>query len=421
MNAPDERALQQSRLGSKGLIAFLIFGNMFIPLSTDIYLPSLPAIGVSFRASTPLVNLTLTTFFFFYAVGIMLWGPLSDRYGRRPFLICGSALYALASVGCAFSHSIGMLIVARMLQGMGTGAITTLTVAIIKDCYRARERETILGLIYTLGGLAPMVAPLLGAQLLRLGDWRLAFYMLALFGCLDFLLCLLYEETLRAEERYCGRLAGAYGRLWAVVQNRSFFYPALLFALPSLAYMGYVSISSFIYIRYFGLSAQVYSYYFALNASLAILAPMIYLKWFRDRNKQKLGYGYALGTLLAGLLLFVAGRGAPWAFFLCFLPYALLSGSVRTFSVNWILEQHQGDSGASSSVLSASSTILNCLGMFVAAVYPGNIVSGLVILMMLSGAVLLVGWRVFLRSSIPCVGVKTAPKQDSSQLGYASE
>jgi DHA1 family bicyclomycin/chloramphenicol resistance-like MFS transporter len=233
MSAPSEHTIQQSKLGLKGLIAFLIFGNMFIPLSTDIYLPALPSISVFFQAAKPLVNLTLTLFFICYAVGIVLWGPLSDKYGRRPFLICGSILHMLASLGCALSNSMTVLIAARMLQGFGAGAITTLTLAVVKDCFRDRQRETILGLIYTLCGLAPMVAPLLGAQLLRLGDWRLAFYMLAFFGFIDFLLCLLYEETLFAEECYRGRLTGAYGRLLVVLKTVHFFIPRCFLPCPA--------------------------------------------------------------------------------------------------------------------------------------------------------------------------------------------
>jgi DHA1 family bicyclomycin/chloramphenicol resistance-like MFS transporter len=171
--------------------------------------------------------------------------------------------------------------------------------------------------------------------------------------------------------------------------------------------MGYVSTSSFIYESYFGLSEQGYSYYFASNAFFAVFAPLLYLKCFRDFNKQKLGYGYGAVGLLAGLLLFIGGRHTPLAFFLCFVPYSLLCGSVRTFSVNWILNQQQGDSGTAASVLNATGTVLSSLGMFAASMYPGNIVTGLVLLLMLSGLLLLLGWHIFLRSSIPCVGVKT--------------
>ena len=126
-------ASKQKYLGQGGLVAFITVMNMFIPLSTDLYLPALPSMSGYFQVSATLTNLTLVSFFFFYAVGTLLWGPHSDKYGRRPILILGTALYAAASVGCALSIDVYMMIAMRILQGLGAGSITSVSMALIKD------------------------------------------------------------------------------------------------------------------------------------------------------------------------------------------------------------------------------------------------------------------------------------------------
>lgn len=113
----------QNHLGLKGLIAFITVTNMFIPLSTDLYLPALPGMAGHFSASAAQVNMTLTAFFFFFAVGILLFGPFSDKYGRKPLLIFGIALYTLAGFLCALSDTINALILWRVFQALGAGCV----------------------------------------------------------------------------------------------------------------------------------------------------------------------------------------------------------------------------------------------------------------------------------------------------------
>jgi len=396
----------QKILGFKGLVVLLFFANMFIPLSTDIYLPALPGISEYFHCPAPLVNLSLISFFLFYALSIIFWGPLSDKYGRRPCLVVGCLLYLLASFGCALAGNIYILIFMRVLQGFGAGAITTLSMAIIKDCFNGRRRENILGLIFTMSGTAPIIAPLLGAQILRFATWRFAFWVLAFLGLLMCVFSLCYQETLSSAERYRGKTIGAYQQLAAVLHNRSFFYPVLIFAIITAPYMGYVSSASFIYEVRFGLSEQGFSYYFAVNAFAALFAPLLYLKFLRNINKQALGFSFACGSIISGLLIMICGKQGPLFFMLCLIPYTLLTGSTRIYSVNWILDQHPGDNGAASSLISSTNTGLSCGCMLIAAFFSGDIVVSLGGLIIVFASISAITWYLFLRSSIPCVGVK---------------
>ena len=120
------------------MVAFITFMNMFIPLSTDMYLPALPEMGHYFMASNSLVSFSLTIFFFMFAVSMVLFGPLSDKYGRRPILLVGTAIYTLTSIVCALSPNIYVLILGRLFQGVGAGAVITVATALIKDCFRGR-------------------------------------------------------------------------------------------------------------------------------------------------------------------------------------------------------------------------------------------------------------------------------------------
>ena len=131
--------IHQKYLGRKGLIVFITVMNMFIPLSTDLYLPALPSMSGYFGVSATLTNLTLVSFFFFYAVGTLLWGPPSDKYGRRPILLIGAALYAAASIGCAVSTNVYMMIAMRILQGLGAGSITSVSMALILSLIHISE------------------------------------------------------------------------------------------------------------------------------------------------------------------------------------------------------------------------------------------------------------------------------------------
>lgn len=127
--------IQQKYLGAKGLIVLIAVMNMFVPLSIDLYLPALPTIGTEFAATPLMVNLTLVSFFFFFAVGILLFGPVSDKYGRRKILLLGIVLYTLASGLCAFAGSIYSLIAYRIVQALGAGGMVAVSMAVVKDAF----------------------------------------------------------------------------------------------------------------------------------------------------------------------------------------------------------------------------------------------------------------------------------------------
>lgn len=396
---------KQKFLGKAGLIFFITLMNMFIPLSTDLYLPALPTMSVALGVSTALTNLTLVSFFFFFAVGTLFWGPISDKYGRKPVLVAGTGLYVAASAVCALAPDVYVLIAARVMQGIAAGAIISVSMALIKDCFSGKQRETILAIVQSVGGLAPMIAPVLGGILLQFTNWRGSFVVLTVVGTVCLLLSLLYQETLDAAERYDGTVLGSLGRLVTVGKNAGFLVPCLIFSLYNLAFMGYIAMSSYIYVDFFGLSEQVYSYFFAANAALSLIGPMIYVKFFTRTNKRKFANVCFIGYVLCGVLLLLLGHNAPFLFWLGFAPFSLLGTISRPFSTNILLEQQSGDTGSASSLINGVSTIFGSVGMMTASMWSDTIF-GMGITIFLSGAVSVVGWALLMRSKVPCHGVK---------------
>lgn len=396
---------KQKYLGKTGLVLFITLMNMFIPLSTDLYLPALPSMSEVFGVPTALTNLTLVSFFFFYAVGTLFWGPMSDKYGRKKILNVGSAIYATASMLCATAPNVYVLIAARVAQGIGAGAITSVSMALIKDCYSGKTRESILAIVQTVAGLAPMLAPVVGAFLLNFTDWRGSFWLLTIAGIACLILSVLYQETLPEDEKYEGSVLGAIGRLFAVGRNVSFIVPCLLFSLYNLAFMGYISMSSYIYVEYFGLSEQTYSYFFAANAGLSMIGPMLYVRLLSNANKKKFAAVCFVVYAVCGAGIVFFGGLHPALFWLGFAPFSLMGTITRPFSTNILLDQQKGDTGSASSLIGGVATVFGSIGMVTASLFSDT-VFGLGLIIFVIGLSSLVGWVLLMKSNLPLNGVK---------------
>jgi MFS transporter, DHA1 family, multidrug resistance protein len=355
--------VRQKYLGRKGLVAFLTVLSAFVALSTDLYLPALPGMTAYFGVPEYQTNLTLTLFFIFYAAAILFWGPMSDRYGRRPILVVGLSLYTVAGVLCALAPNVYLLMLFRVLQAIGAGAATAVATAIVKDVYRGRRRETILAVIQSMTVLSPMVAPMIGALVLGLTSWRGTFWAQAVLGTLVVMTSIAFEETLRV--RSTGSPLAAMGRLGVVLKNRAFAVLLLTFAPVSLFGMGFVSSSSYIYQEDFGVSSQVYSYFFAIFAAGLALGAPIYIRLSRSYRRTSILTGCFSVIALGGVLVLAVGGLGPRAFILAVLPSCVALSAMRPPATYLMLDQHEADAGSVSALMSSSHMVMGSIGIVI--------------------------------------------------------
>ena len=191
-----EKLPPKSRQLSERTIVILVAAIASFPaLSTDLYLPALPTMSEQLNCSVWLVNLSLSVFFIFISISSLFWGPLSDKHGRKPILMVGVPLYVVSSVFCMLSQNVFQLIAARIFQAIGAGAAMAVNMAIVKDVFPGRKRERTFALVTVLTGVIPVLAPLLGAYIIKLTSWRGSFAVLTFIGSLVCVSTLFLKET----------------------------------------------------------------------------------------------------------------------------------------------------------------------------------------------------------------------------------
>jgi MFS transporter, DHA1 family, multidrug resistance protein len=267
----------QSNAIQKGLPLILLLGTLtaFDPLSIDMYLPAFPDIGKEFAVSSSAVELSLTTFFIGLALGQLIYGPLSDRYGRRMPLLIGMSFYCLSSMGCAFSSGIHMLIVFRVLQALGGCSGMVVTRAIVRDLYDNQRSAHIYSILMLVMGIAPILAPLIGGYVAKYFGWRMIFVVLGTFSLIT-LACTFFflPETHRPSAP-----VRAFGSTWRahleLLQDKGFLGYTLMGAAIQSGMFAYIAASPFVFIVLFGVAPVHYGWIFGVNAAGIIAGSQI--------------------------------------------------------------------------------------------------------------------------------------------------
>lgn len=378
--------VRQKYLSIPALVLTITFMCAFPPFSTDMYLPALPEMGKYFGAIEFLVGMTLTIFFLMFALSMVIFGPISDKYGRKPILIFGSGIFMLASIMCVLAPDIYFLLAGRFLQGVGAGAVITVATAIIKDCFRGRIMTRILVITQALGVIAPMAAPLIGGFLLRFTDWHGAFYLLTLIGAVDLVLSCLYTETLPPEKRYKGSVFDSFALLKNLAKQKYFMLPLVMFSVLMAPFMAYLSVSSFVYIENFQLSAQEYSYFFAANAAASALGPILYLKLKDLMSNERLTEFCFLVSAISGVAILLPGHWSAWAFLFSFLPFTIIETVVRPFAMDILLSRAKENVGTASSMINFVPSLFGSIGMALGTLPWGDFINGLAIIILAATA-----------------------------------
>ncbi len=343
------------RAGTFALTALLAALSAVGPLTTDMYLPSLPDIARQLDASTTQVQLTLSAYLIGFAVGQIFYGPISDRHGRKPVLIAALALYCAASLACALSTSVEMLIVARFVQGLGGSGGIVLARAVVRDLFTGARAGRELSVIGSVMGLAPVLAPIAGGLLQSAFGWRAIFVTLVTAGVIGIVVVwLILPETLRqrAAERVSPKSMLAAYRVVAR-------HPAYLayLALATTSYAGlfaWISGASFVLQNLYGLNPFNFGVAFALG-SIGYMAGAT----ASARLVMRIGIDGTLGVGAAMLAIGGLGMVATVAFgllspFLLVLPvsvYLAGLGMVLPQSIAGAMSPFPDRAGAASSLL----------------------------------------------------------------------
>lgn len=377
------------KVGDRFFIVFLAFLSAFPPITTDMYLPAMPAMGSSLQASNELVSYTISGYMLVFALSMLIWGPLSDRYGRKPILWAGCFIYTVASVFAAIAPNIELLLLWRGFQAIGSGSAASMALAIVRDIYRGRLMEKVIGLMQASMIVAPMAAPVLGGFMLAFTSWRGIFWFLAAFGLLAMIGLAITAETSPKSATHT-TLPGAFARMGILLGQPGFRWTLLTFAAMSMPFMSYLGVSAFIYQNEFHHTAQAFSLFFAANACFSLAGPIAHIKWLRKYNRAKVLTAEIALMCAFGILVIVFGGSNSYVFALLFMPITFCGSAMRAPSTVQVMELVPGDAGAVSALINSGALLFGSMSMFIAALsfWPNQVVAVGCISAMISAACL---------------------------------
>lgn len=364
----------------------------FPPLATDMYLPAIPLLQHHWAQPLQIVNLTLVGFFISYCFFLLVYGPLSDRYGRRRPLLFGISLFIVASLLCALSQSIVVLIVARILQAAGAAAAAAIAMAITKDVYSNEERARILAWMGVIMALAPALSPIIGGWILAWWSWPWIFVTQAAVAVIAWIGVLRMQETLKQPSTIRPlQSAAIYLRLF---RNRRFIGYALMVSAVVLPHFAFIAGSADIYITQLGVSEQQFGNFYAINAFAFMSGSLLCTRLLhRIGARHVMTLGFA-GILLGGVALLLKPFPGAWGLALPMSIITFAMGLSRPPSNNLVLEQVDEHAGAASSLLVFIFFILGAFSMWFISQNWADKIAVIGLLAVTVGTLVLILWLV---------------------------
>jgi DHA1 family bicyclomycin/chloramphenicol resistance-like MFS transporter len=246
-----------------GLTILLSLLLGFASISTDLYLPALPSMGESLGASQGMLELTVSGYLLGFSFGQLFWGPLSDRYGRKLPLLCGLIIFIIGALGCALSTDAWQMIGWRVVQAIGASSAVVLARAMVRDLFTGDQAARMLSTLMMIMGMAPMIGPTVGAQILAFSSWQAIFWTLVGIGLLTMVGVSRTAESLPFEKREQGSLLGKFAHYGKHMRNARLLAYAGVLGSYAVGVFAYVAGSPFLFISVHGLSSEMYGLVFA--------------------------------------------------------------------------------------------------------------------------------------------------------------
>jgi DHA1 family bicyclomycin/chloramphenicol resistance-like MFS transporter len=355
-----------------GWLPLLLGGLQAVgPVSTDMYLPAFQAIDTEFHVRAGGAQLTLATWILGLAFGQLLQGSLADRFGRRVPLLLGTAIYTVASVGCATAPSLAWLAFWRFVAALGGSASMIVPRAVVRDVTEGHAAAHMMSRLILILGVAPILAPSLGSLVLRFGSWRSIFWIMAGYGMWGLVLTAAFlPDTLAIGRRVTLHFGSALARYAHIVTERVFITHALMLSSTTFGLFAYLSGSPTVFITYYHLSPTVYALLFGAAASAYILFSQLnrfVIKWLGlDGTLHAASSLYLMLALV--LLVLCAGRGSnPFLLAAVIAVTQGLNGFINPTGTVGALSRHAAHAGSASAVMGTLQFLIGSSSGFLMA------------------------------------------------------
>ena len=345
----------------KYFVFLLGFLAAFPPMATDMYLPALPMLQNLWNESMSSVNLTLAAFFTAFCISLLIYGPVSDQFGRRRPLLNGIGLYIAASLSCAFAANVEQMVIFRIFQAVGAASASGLAVAISKDVYKGNERQRILAIVNVIMAIAPMIGPTVGSLILGIGSWHWIFAVQATLGFIGWVGVFRMPETMSKESgRKAIETAGAYLEL---IKNKRYILLTILFSIIVIPHFSFIAVSSNIFINQFGFSEHQFGLFFALNAGAIMAGSFLCSRLSKIVDSKHIITASLIGIAAGGLCMVIGVFPGPWRLSIPMSVCSFSYGLNRPPVINMILEQVKRFAGAASSLILFSQFLTAAFAM----------------------------------------------------------
>ncbi len=387
------------------LLAVLALLSAFTPLSIDMYLPALPVIAVDLRGSAGDIQLTLSAFMVAFGAGQIFYGPAGDRFGRRPVILAGLVVYMVASIGCAFAAAAGHLIALRFLQGLAACGGVVLARTMVRDLAEKDQAARAMSLMLACTSIAPMLAPLIGGQILWFAGWRAIFWVLAGAGVFAFVVAWAkLPETLRPEYRQPFALGSIVKRFGELLRHRAFMGYAFAASFQFAALFSFISGSPFVFIERYGIAPREYGLVFGGMVVFMTVGSLLNARFVRQLGAGPILRWAVLVPAVAGTTAAVLGwiearHGTIglWPFLACFVAQIATISLIGPNATAMALQRYPHMAGTASSLMGVLTFGTGAaFGAVVGQTFDGTI-APMTFAMAVAGILCLVSHRLLVR------------------------
>lgn len=361
----------------------------FASISTDIYLPAMPTIGQTLGASAGLVEWTISGYLLGFSTGQLLWGPLSDRHGRRLPIAAGMILFIVGSVGCALANSVDAIILWRVVQAFGGSAGVVLSRAMVRDLYEGHRAAQMLSTLITIMGIAPLLGPIVGEQLLALAGWRAIFWVLVLVGVLTLAALFTLPETLPNSRRSGEPLGRSFYRYLELLRHRRLLGYAAAGGFFYAGLFAYVAGTPFAYMTFHHLPPRMYPAVFSLGIFGIIGTNMLNARLVRRIGGDALlrrGTALAAGAGVAAVVAATTGWGGLAGLVVTLVTFMAATGLVVANSIAGALSEFPHRAGSASALVGALQYGCGILGSGAIGAFSDGTPRPMAIVILIAGA-----------------------------------